>query len=350
MGLITDDFNQNGGGAERWIAGFASHLVRSGHEVHVLAFQARGAVPGPIPHVLTDPGTPLARARAVEALVSTLSPMVLYDGGTSWSGHVSHPHTGSALLSLDREIASHVPWRRLRAALSPRLNSRRHEMARVERRAAASASRIIALSARLRVLLSARHALPADRLTVIPNGVDTIRFSPDRLAPSRAAARAELGAGEALLCLMVAHNLRLKGFDTALRAIAPLVARGADIRLIVAGGMPDRAWSGLTAAMGLASRVVFTGDVPDIERLYAAADILVHPTRWADPADGVDRIDRPWLRAAGVTDASINAAMIGGALGTAKDALAAGQGSAARAALRLLLRCGPLHPRTNARG
>ncbi len=114
--------------------------------------------------------------------------------------------------------------------------------------------------------------------------------------------------------------------------------------------MPDRAWAGLTAAMGLASRVVFTGDVPDIERLYAAADILVHPTRWADPADGVDRIDRPWLRAAGVTDASINAAMIGGALGTAKDALAAGQGSAARAALRLLLRCGPLHPRTNARG
>ena len=350
MGLITDDFNQNGGGAERWIAGFASHLVRSGHEVHVLAFQARGAVPGPIPHVLTDPGTPLARARAVEALVSTLSPMVLYDGGTSWSGHVSHPHTGSALLSLDREIASHVPWRRLRAALSPRLNVRRHEMARVERRAAASASRIIALSARLRVLLSARHALPADRLTVIPNGVDTIRFSPDRLAPSRAAARAELGAGEALLCLMVAHNLRLKGFDTALRAIAPLVARGADIRLIVAGGMPDRAWSGLTAAMGLASRVVFTGDVPDIERLYAAADILVHPTGRVDPADGVDRIDRPWLRAAGVTDASINAAMIGGALGTAKDALAAGQGSAARAALRLLLRCGPLHPRTNARG
>lgn len=56
----------------------------------------------------------------------------------------------------------------------------------------------------------------------------------------------------------------------------------------------------------------------------------------ADPADHAAAIDRAWLRAAGVEDAEIVATLTSRALGTAKDALAAGEGRAARAALRLL--------------
>lgn len=55
-----------------------------------------------------------------------------------------------------------------------------------------------------------------------------------------------------------------------------------------------------------------------------------------DPAEGAAAIDRAWLRAAGVEEAEIVATLASRALGTAKDALAAGQGGAARAALRLL--------------
>ncbi|BDG72343.1 glycosyltransferase family 2 protein [Roseomonas fluvialis] len=65
-----------------------------------------------------------------------------------------------------------------------------------------------------------------------------------------------------------------------------------------------------------------------------------------DPADGAEAIGAVWLRAAGVSEAEIVATMTSRALGTAKDALAAGQGPAARAALRLLRAQPGLRPRT----
>ena len=281
IGLIGDEFDPEGGGAERWTAQFADHLLAAGHEVHVITFKAASPRPGLRLHVLPDPGTVYGRALAVEAAVAGLPPMVLHDAGTGWSGHVFQPHTGSRLLSMEREIRSHVPLRRLRAAVSPRLNLRRLRMRQIETRAAARARRIIAVSQRMGGMLMARHRLDERVIAVIPNGVDTARFAPDRLAPLRAAERARLGVGDdELLCLMVAHNLRLKGFDTALRALATLRDGGITPHLAVAGGVPDPLWSALVDRAGLDGRVTLHGQVAEVERFYAAADMLVHPTRW----------------------------------------------------------------------
>jgi UDP-glucose:(heptosyl)LPS alpha-1,3-glucosyltransferase len=280
IGLITDEFNPEGGGAERWTAHFADYLLDAGHEVHIVTFSAQQADGRLRFHLLPDPGTLHGRAVAVEAAIAGLGPMVLHDAGTGWSGHVFQPHTGSRLLSMEREIRSHIPLRRLRAAISPRLNLRRLRMRQIEARAARQARRVIAVSRRLRGILIARHHLDECLVTVIPNGVDTARFAPERLAPLRAPERARMGVGDDLLCLMVAHNLRLKGFDTALRAMTTLRARGLAPRLAVAGGVPDRLWSELVDREGLADRVTLHGNVSDVERFYAAADMLVHPTRW----------------------------------------------------------------------
>jgi UDP-glucose:(heptosyl)LPS alpha-1,3-glucosyltransferase len=280
IGLITDEFNPDGGGAERWTAQFAQHLLESGHDVHVVTFKATAAG-GPLRlHVLPDAGTPYGRALAVEAAVGELEPIVLHDSGTGWSGHVFHPQTGSRFLSMQREIRSHIPLHRLRAAVSPRLNLRRLRMRQIEARAAARARRVIAVSRRVHRILLARHHLDERAVAVIPNGVDTARFAPGRLAPLRAPERARLGAGDDLLCLMVAHNLRLKGFDTTLKALVRLRSMGISPRLVVAGGVPDRLWSDLVDGLGLAGRVTLLGQVAEVERLYAAADVLVHPTRW----------------------------------------------------------------------
>jgi UDP-glucose:(heptosyl)LPS alpha-1,3-glucosyltransferase len=280
VGLITDEFNPGGGGAERWTAQFAEHLLNAGHEVHVITFRADARRDGATLHMLPDPGDVYGRAVAVEQAVGGLGPMVLHDSGTGWSAHVFQPQTGSRLLSMEQEIRSHTRLRRLRAAISPRLNLRRVRMARIEARAAARARRIIAVSRRLRGLLVARHDVDARHVVVIPNGVDTGRFAAARLAPLRAAQRAALGLADELLCLLVAHNLRLKGFDTALRALGSLHGKGLPVRLAVAGGVPDRPWLQLVDRMGLGRLVTLHGNVTEVERLYAAADVLVHPTRW----------------------------------------------------------------------
>lgn len=281
IGLITEAFDPAGGGAERWTAQFHDHLRRAGHEVHVIAFAARDHDAVAHLHMLPDPGTLLGRAEAVAAAVARLPPMVLHDSGTGWSAHVFHPQTGSRLLSLEHMKSARGLGERLRWRLDPRMMRLRRIMARIEDRAMRNATRVVAVSRALRAMFATRHGLGAERIATIPNGVDTARFAPARLAPLRAVERARLGLrDDELLLVTVAHNLWLKGVDTALRALAAARAEGAVARLVVAGGEPDDEWRSLVARLGLVDAVVFAGDVGDIERLLAAADAMLHPTRW----------------------------------------------------------------------
>ena len=150
IGLITDEFNPEGGGSERWTAHSADHVPAAGHEVHVITFRAPGGRQGrPEKHALPDPRSLYGCALAVEAASERLGPMVLHDLGTGRSAHVFHPYTGSRLLSMEREIRSHIRWRRLRAAVSPRLNLRRLLMVQIEARAAVRARRVVAVSRQL---------------------------------------------------------------------------------------------------------------------------------------------------------------------------------------------------------
>jgi UDP-glucose:(heptosyl)LPS alpha-1,3-glucosyltransferase len=281
IGLVIETWDRAGGGAERWTAQLHDHLRRAGHEVHVIAFAARDRDGIAHLHLLDDPGTLLGRAGAVEAAAARLPPMVLHDNGTGWSAPVFHPQTGSRLLSLERMMAARGLGERLRWRLDPRMIRLRRIMALIEARALQRAARVIAVSRFLRARFVARHAVPADRIAIIPNGVDTARFAPGRLAPLRGAARARLGLGEGeLMLLSVAHNPWLKGVDISLRALALARRRGAAARLVVAGGEAGPEWRAMIARLGLDDAVVFAGDVAAVEDLYAAADAMLHPTRW----------------------------------------------------------------------
>jgi UDP-glucose:(heptosyl)LPS alpha-1,3-glucosyltransferase len=280
VALVTDRFDPLAGGQEQWTVGFAAHLLGRGHEVHVVAF---GEANHTLPirrHILPHARQMLERARDVGASIGTFKPDVVHDGGTSWSGHVFHPHTGSRRLSEACLLAALPAPRRLRSMISPRGWRYRWHMARLEQLQVRNARRIVALSHRLRALLAERHGVPPERITVIPNGVDTQRFAPAQLAGLRQPARRMLGLGDGMLFLAAAHNLLLKGVDNAMRALAVLRQEGADARLVVAGGSPDAFWTGLATRLGLRDHVHFLGPVTDMVPLFAAADVMLHPTRW----------------------------------------------------------------------
>lgn len=278
--LVVDRFDPLGGGLERWTVQLATYLLDEGHRVEVVTF-AEGDHGLPIAvHRLDHHNSALVRGRRIAARLRGLVSDVVHDSGSGWSGDVFHPQTGSHLGSMDREIASHTLFRRLKAGVSPRTNLRRWRMARMEALQAARATRIIAVSHRIRADLAARHGVNPDRITVIPNGADTARFAPGRLAPMCDAARGALGVGSGLLFLGSAHNMRLKGMDNAMRGLATLLKEGADVTLAIAGGEPDAWWRGLAAGLGVADRVRFLGQVDDMAPLFAAADACVHPTRW----------------------------------------------------------------------
>lgn len=158
-----------------------------------------------------------------------------------------------------------------------------------EDRVAAEADAIIAPSPAEAAVLRRAYAVGAERVHVVPPGVDLERFRPD--ARDRRAVREELGGGPILL--FVGRLQPLKGPDTAVRTLAALdgllPADGAPPRLVVVGGAsgsgsgttdPDRLRA-LAAALGVEDRVALLSPRPqdELARLYRAADVVLMPSR-----------------------------------------------------------------------
>lgn len=281
VALAVERFDPRQGGLEKWTVALAEYLIGRGHGVEVLAFEAaHHGLPVRL-HRLPPATGLLARARAVEQALRGLEVDVVHDAGLGWSGDVLHPQMGSRREAQARLVATHPPLGRLRAALSPVSLRWRRDAARLEARQVAAARRVVAVSRLVRAQLCRLHGLPEESVAVIPNGVDTAAFAPEALAALRAPMRARLGVpAGCMLVLASAFNLRLKGVDTALRALGRLAAEGAEVRLAVAGGLADAGWMSLVRAAGLEGRARFLGPVDDMLPLFAAADVLAHPTRW----------------------------------------------------------------------
>jgi UDP-glucose:(heptosyl)LPS alpha-1,3-glucosyltransferase len=170
------------------------------------------------------------------------------------------------------------------AARARRLSPRHAVLLEIERRVFADPRQWIQCgSGMVRDEIARRYGLaasgPGARLVVIPNGVDVERFDPERNAPARAALRGELGAaGGAPVWLLLGSGWLRKGLDTALAALAR--ARDPSARLWVAGRDDPAPWRRRAERLGLAERVRFLGPRPDPERLLAAADGLLLPTRY----------------------------------------------------------------------
>ena len=140
------------------------------------------------------------------------------------------------------------------------------------RRAIRSATHLVAVSSALRERMIEAGAAP-ERVSVIPNGVDTQLFHP----ADRQVARAELGLGQHEQVLFSAGALvRQKGFDALIEGLARV--RDGDLRLYIAGSGPRRArLERLAGRLGLAGRVKLLGSLApgEMARWYQAADLFV---------------------------------------------------------------------------
>ncbi len=124
----------------------------------------------------------------------------------------------------------------------------------------------------------------AERVRVVPLGVDTSRFRPD---PARLALRERFGlAGHDRWALTVARLVPHKGIDVALEAVAALIRAGHDLGYAVVGEGPARqALEAQAASLGIADRVRWLGGLPDeaLPGCYAAADLYLGLSREEGP-------------------------------------------------------------------
>jgi glycosyltransferase involved in cell wall biosynthesis len=152
----------------------------------------------------------------------------------------------------------------------------RRYMAAVERRVFGLSARIVAVSAFSARQIRTRAPRAADRVRVLPTGVDTHYFSPSE---HKAAVRRELGLDlDEPVVLGVGRLAGVKQFDRLITAFAVAVARGLKARLVIAGGGPERdRLDALVATYGMTDRVQLAGycGPPRLRALMQAADLQV---------------------------------------------------------------------------
>ena len=133
-----------------------------------------------------------------------------------------------------------------------------------------------------------------ERVRVVHNQVDSLRFDPARVDRSRT--RSELGiADEETVIGIVGQITPWKAQDDAVRILADVRRRGVEARLLVVGrpqfvGGAERydnsrfldAVRRLVTELGVADSVLFLGERQDVREILAALDVLIVPS-WEEP-------------------------------------------------------------------
>jgi UDP-glucose:(heptosyl)LPS alpha-1,3-glucosyltransferase len=139
-----------------------------------------------------------------------------------------------------------------------------------------SARHIVAISRRGKAEIERLYATSPERVSLVYNGVDLERFHPDDRARFGLATRDALGlAADSWVILFVGSGFERKGLRPLLEGLGRV--DDARCQLVVAGRGDTRPYRGLARRVGIGDRVTWVGPYRDVERLYAAADVVALP-------------------------------------------------------------------------
>ena len=141
------------------------------------------------------------------------------------------------------------------------------------------ADRVFAVSRELRDYYACQLKFSADRITTIPNGVDTHHFRPDASAKARIRRILQATPGT-LVVGTVARLDPVKDHYTLLRAVKLAAEQNPDILLVLVGDGPERAGleHEVQSSKRFADRVRFVGESPEVSQWLNGLDVFVLPS------------------------------------------------------------------------
>ncbi|ASK65533.1 hypothetical protein CFK39_06450 [Brachybacterium avium] len=213
---------------------------------------------------------------AIKDLVAIERPAILHAASNHVNGLAAV--TAANRLGLPAVYEVRGLWEVTRASRAPEWadSEEFRFLSRMEADAARGATRVIALTAALRDELIVR-GVDREKIHVVPNGVDTSRFTP---APRDAALAAQLGLSEKTVIGYVGSIVDYEGLDVLLAAVGSLNRGREDFHVLIVGdGAGLSELQGLVRELELDHVVTFTGRVPhgDVERYYSLIDITPFP-------------------------------------------------------------------------
>ncbi|HEV7826925.1 MAG TPA: glycosyltransferase [Mycobacteriales bacterium] len=215
-------------------------------------------------------------ADRLERLARAERPAILHGASNHWNGLAAGVVAGRLGIPYVYEVRG--LWEVTRGSREPGyVGSPMYNLqVRMEADAAARADRVIAITGALRDEM-VRRGVPEDHIVVVPNGVDTTRFTP---LPRDGALAAQLGMTGKTVIGYVGSVLDYEGLELMMDAVAALAAERDDFAVLVVGD--GTAYPDVVARaqrLGLGGVVTFTGRVPhaDVERYYSVIDIAPFP-------------------------------------------------------------------------
>jgi UDP-glucose:(heptosyl)LPS alpha-1,3-glucosyltransferase len=290
IAIVRTVFDRHHGGAERYAVSLAQTWLGQGHRISIVCQRAdvddaRGmdVITVPRPRVLGPLRHRVFARVAGQAAAATGADAVLCLA-RAWPGSVLR--LGDGL---------HLQWMRERYGRGPRLrlamlNPRHRELLALERRLfnPGMFRHYVANSELVRDLVVADYGVPADRIRVIPNGVDPERFHVGLRDEARVRLRRDCGIPEgAELVLFSGMDFRRKGLIHAVRAFCVLAKQRPKAWFACVGNGDIRPAGAILQQADLANRAVFSPAVENIAQWYAAADVFLLPTLHDPSANAV---------------------------------------------------------------
>ncbi len=141
--------------------------------------------------------------------------------------------------------------------------------------AAKGSDKVIVLSRFMKKELITKFAVPAEKICIIPGGVDTSTFNPN----TKKSSFREMWADK-FVVLYVGRLANEKNVSTLLKSIQIVTEKNKEVLLVIAGSGYKQAYlESLANRLGINRYVTFLGHIPheQLPYLYASCDVFVNP-------------------------------------------------------------------------
>jgi len=191
--------------------------------------------------------------------------------------HVYRNGGGTHKGFLELSIKAFNGAEKLKKRITRALNPINYYNPYLEKKIFSSSKKIIAISTKVKEEIIKYYGTELEsKISIIPNGIDLIKFNPQKRKELRFKERSKLNfSNNDFIIGFASSNFKLKGLEYIIKALPLLDER---IKLVVAGGRNPKHYISIAKKLRVENRIKFLGKVSNIEVFYAVIDCLVHPS------------------------------------------------------------------------
>jgi UDP-glucose:(heptosyl)LPS alpha-1,3-glucosyltransferase len=265
IGLVRRGYSQSGG-AEAYLKRLAHGVAEAGHAAELITTEAWPQNEWPFGSIRRlQSGSLTEFAYDLEKIRPQIRCDVLMSLERVWSCDVYRAGDGVHRAWLARRRKFELPLERFVRGL----NRKHRDILQLEEALLANcgADRVIVNSQMVKTEIIDLYSYPADKIDIVRNGVPIgqFRFDPKEREESRDQLKVR---PDEIALLFAGSGWERKGLRFAIAAMA--LCKNRKMRLLVAGRGNQRYYK--------SKHVQFLGEVPDLARIYSAADIFILPT------------------------------------------------------------------------